>query len=196
MGCCQVTRVDNIEVNISTIQTSERYTQNNRDISISEEELRDLSLESIDIGENDMICSKCDEFSKKTTLNSCENTQKPLESGCEIKNRFNIECALRLNILKRNNTDALFNYSTSIDGSTSTPDILTRNCPSEVQNSPESYHNRFDRSYSLSLNFKPSLTLLPSPPSSFWIQACRFDSVSSHNSYCGELKESKEYIGV
>lgn len=187
-------RVDNTEVNISIIQTSERYTQNNRDLSISEDELSDLSLESLDIRENDMICSKCDEFSKKTPLNSYENSQKPGESGCELKNRFNLECALRLNILKRNNTDVLFNYS--IDGSTATPDILTRNCPSEVQNSPESYSNRAGRSYSLSLNFQPSLTLLPSPPSSFWIHACRSDSVSSQYSCCGEVKESKEYLGM
>jgi hypothetical protein len=194
MGCCQVTRVDNIEVIISTINTSERYTQNNRDISISGDELRDLSLESLDPRENDIICSKCDELSKKTTLNSCDNTQKPLELGCELKNRFNLECAMRLNILKRNNTDVLFNYS--IDGSTATPDILTRNCPSEVQSSGESYHNRADRSYSLSLNFKPSLTLLPSPPSSFCMHGCGSGSVSSHTSYCSEVKESKEYIGM
>ena len=189
MGCCQITRLENIEVNISTLQASERYTQNYREILLEEDELRDLSLESLDIRADDIKNFPGDDLSKFTTLNSCEVTQKLPEPPSALKNSFDLECALGLNNLKRKNADVLFNCANK---SSFTHDIVRKNSPGDVRNSSDFEHSTYDRSYSLSLNFKPSLSIFPTPRSSFWMLASRSESVSSSSSYQKESNDEEE----
>lgn len=181
MGCCQITQMENIEVNISTLSASDRYTPNNRDIIQSEDELKDLSLVSIDIKADDLKTSQCDNFLKFTTVSSCESTQKFQGSPSVLKNKFDLECALRVNMLKRKN-DVLFKCRKGVNRPSFSHDLMRRN-------SKDLEPSTNDHSFSLSLNFKPSLSIFLTPRNSFWMLASR----SPSNSSCDFTEEKEVY---